>query len=193
MKYTLPALSFEFTELEPTIDAQTVEIHYTKHHSTYLDNFNKVVEKYPDLETKTVEEILRELNTLQVSEEDRRKLRNFGGGFHNHNIYWSVMGKAKQIDQTLVEKIIAQYGSVDNMKKEFNTISSTHFGSGWVWLVEKPDQTLSIYTLPNQDSPLTLGDTPILANDLWEHAYYLNYQNRRGDYIEKWWNVVKIV
>ncbi|HOX60813.1 MAG TPA: superoxide dismutase [Candidatus Magasanikbacteria bacterium] len=193
MKYTLPALGFEFKALEPVIDARTVEIHYTKHHATYLDNFTKIANKYPPLDTKSVEEILLELNTIEVSDEDRRKLRNFGGGFHNHNIYWSIMGTTKQIDENLVKKITAQYGSVENMKTEFNTIAGSHFGSGWVWLVEKPDHTLAIYTLPNQDSPLSLGDTPIIANDLWEHAYYLNYQNRRAEYIEKWWDVVKIV
>lgn len=193
MKYTLPALGFEFKALEPVIDARTVEIHYTKHHATYLENFTKITGKYPALDTKNVEEILRDIKSLEVADEDRRKLRNFGGGFHNHNIYWNIMGPAKQIDGNLANKITAQYGSIENMKKEFNTIANSHFGSGWVWLVEKPDHRLVIYTLPNQDSPLTLGDTPIIANDLWEHAYYLKYQNRRAEYIEKWWDVVKIV
>jgi len=193
MLYQLPKLNYSFDALEPYIDAKTMEIHYTKHHQAYLDNFLKVVEKYPQLQTKPVEEILRELNDLPVEDTDRTKLRNFGGGFYNHNLFWSIMGPKKEIDENLKKEIETAFESVDKFKEQFNAIATAHFGSGWVWLVRDAHSKLQIYSLPNQDCPLTLGHTPILTLDVWEHAYYLKYQNRRAEYINNWWKVVKII
>ncbi|PLX28944.1 superoxide dismutase [Candidatus Parcubacteria bacterium] len=193
MEHTLYKLPYSFDALEPHIDAQTMEIHYTKHHQAYLDNFKKVVEKNPNLKDLSAEDILRDLKKLDVSEEDRKALQNHGGGFVNHNLYWSVMGPEKQIDETLVSDIEKTFGSLDSFKELFNLTATKQFGSGWAWLVRDKNQDLKVYSLPNQDSPLSLGHEPILAIDVWEHAYYLKYQNKRVEYIENWWNVVKIV
>lgn len=193
MNFKLPDLKYSFDALEPHIDAQTMEIHYTKHHQAYCDNFNKVLENYSELQEKSAEDILRELNSLPVSDDDRKKIRNHGGGYVNHNIYWSIMGPEKQINEKLVEEIISTFGSVETFKEQFNNASKTHFGSGWAWLVRNAEGKLEVYSLPNQDSPYTLGHEPILALDVWEHAYYLNYQNKRPDYVEAWWNVVEVV
>lgn len=191
--HKLIELPYAFDALEPHIDAKTMEIHYTKHHQAYCDNFNKVLENYPELQEMSAEDILRDLNNLNISDEDRKKIRNHGGGYLNHNIYWSNMGPEKQIDEKLLEEINSTFGSIEAFKEEFDNTSKTHFGSGWAWLVRDENNKLKIYSLPNQDSPYTLGHTPILALDVWEHAYYLNYQNRRADYVEAWWNVVTLI
>jgi len=193
MKFELPKLPYSFEALEPHLDAQTVEIHYSKHHQTYLNNFQAVVDKYPELAEMTAEEILTNLEKLNVDDADWTKLKNMGGGYLNHNLYWQTMGPNKEIDEKLVEKIITDFGSVEKFKEDFTNLATTLFGSGWVWLVEEPNGKLNIYQLPNQDSPLTLGHKPILALDVWEHAYYLKYQNKRADYINAWWQAVKII
>ncbi|MFZ2190462.1 MAG: superoxide dismutase [Candidatus Magasanikiibacteriota bacterium] len=193
MKFELPKLPYAFDALEPHIDAKTMEVHYTKHHQTYCDNFNKVLENYPELQKKSAEDILRELNTLPVSDTDRVKIKNHGGGFVNHNIFWNTMGPHKEENYNLKMEIIDTFGSVDRFKELFTGMATTLFGSGWIWLMRDKNGQLEICSLPNQDSPLSVGHTPILALDVWEHAYYLKYQNKRVDYVNAWWNVVKII
>ncbi|MFA6426918.1 MAG: superoxide dismutase [Candidatus Magasanikbacteria bacterium] len=193
MTFELPKLTYSFDALEPFIDAQTMEVHYSKHHQTYLDNFKKVLDKYPNLQDQTAEDLLKNLNSLKVEETDRKQIRNHGGGFVNHNIYWSIMGPEKKIDQELLKDIEKTFGSLDIFKEQFNKAALGLFGSGWAWLVRDEENNLEICALPNQDSPLTMGHTPILGLDVWEHAYYLKYQNKRADYINAWWNVVKII
>lgn len=192
-QFNLPPLPYSYDALEPHLDAKTLEIHYTKHHQAYRDNFVKVLEKYPKLLEKTPEDILRELNTLQVEDADRTKIKNHGGGFVNHNLFWSVMGPTKDEDYNLKMEIEQAFGSIEEFKKLFNQAAIGHFGSGWAWLVRDEQGKLEICTLPNQDSPLTFGHTPILTLDVWEHAYYLKYQNKRAEYVENWWRVVKII
>jgi Fe-Mn family superoxide dismutase len=191
--FTLPKLNYSFNALEPHLDSATMEIHYAKHHQTYCDNFNKALENYPELQTKPAEEILRELNDLPVSDSDRAKIKNHGGGYLNHNIFWSIMGPVKEIDEKLSADITTAFGSLDKFKEEFSSLAKIHFGSGWVWLARDHAGALKLYSLPNQDSPYTLGHTPILCLDVWEHAYYLKYQNRRAEFVNAWWNVVRLV
>ena len=191
--FNLPPLPYTYDALEPYLDAKTMEIHYSKHHQAYRDNFVKILEKYPALLEKTPEDILRELNTLPVEETDRIKIKNHGGGFVNHNFFWSIMSQEKKADENLKKEITETFGSVDQFKQLFSQIATGHFGSGWTWLVKDEKNQLKIYSLPNQDSPYTLGHTPILTLDVWEHAYYLKYQNRRAEYVENWWRVVKTI
>ena len=191
--FQLPKLNYSYDALEPYIDAKTMEIHYTKHHQAYCDNFNKVLENYPALFNKSAEDILRELNSLPVSDTDRVKIKNHGGGFVNHNFFWSIMGPQKEEDYNLKMEISQTFDSMEKFKEKFSNAAKNLFGSGWAWLVRDKNGNLEICALPNQDSPLTLGHTPILTLDVWEHAYYLKYQNKRADYIEAWWNAVKIV
>lgn len=193
MPFTLPKLAYGYDALEPFIDAKTMEIHHGKHHQVYADNFNAVIAKYPDLSDKSAEEIIRNSNNLKVDEKDRAAIKNQGGGYLNHNIFWQVMGPKKEPDQKLIEEIAKTFSSLETFKKLFTETAVKHFGSGWAWLVKDENSTLKVYSLPNQDSPLTLGHTPIFCLDVWEHAYYLKYQNRRAEYIENWWNVLKIV
>lgn len=193
MNLALPKLNYGFDALEPYIDAPTMELHYTKHHQTYLDKFKAVVDKYPDLQSMSAEKIISNLNELKVSESDRLSLKNFGGGFVNHNLYWEIMDPQNTKDTTLNAALVKQFGSLEDFKKQFNQVANLHFGSGWVWLVKNSTDQLLVYSLINQDSPLTLGHTPLLTLDLWEHAYYLKYQNRRAEYIENWWQVVKMI
>ncbi|MDD4351873.1 MAG: superoxide dismutase [Candidatus Gracilibacteria bacterium] len=191
--FQLPQLPYAYDALEPHIDAKTMEIHHDKHHQAYLDKFNATLEKYPELQNMKAHEILKDLAKLEVEEADRKSLRNNGGGYVNHSIFWKLMGPAKEIDEALVKEIKETFGSIENFKNEFTQAASTHFGSGWAWLVRDENKKLKVYSLPNQDSPYTLGHEPILTLDLWEHAYYLNYQNRRPDYITAWWNVLKMI
>jgi Fe-Mn family superoxide dismutase len=192
MKFELPRLPYSFDALEPHLDAETMELHYAKHHQTYLDKLNEVLAKYPDL-SGSAEDLLKNLPTLPVEEADRKKIQNFGGGFVNHNLYWSIMGPEKKIDEALAADIASTFGSVENFKKTFGDAAKAHFGSGWAWLVRDEARALKVYTLPNQDSPLTQGHAPILTLDVWEHAYYLKYRNKRPDFVEAWWNAVKLV
>ncbi len=191
--FTLPKLNYEYGELEPFIDAATMEIHHNKHHQTYLTNFNAILEKYPVVATMAAQDILKNLNNLEVSEEDRKKIKNHGGGFYNHSFFWEIMGPKKEIDEKLVSDINTEFGSVDKFKELFTQTAIGQFGSGWAWLVYDENGKLKIYSLPNQDSPLSIGHTPVICLDVWEHAYYLKYQNRRGDYVNNWWNVLKLI
>lgn len=193
MKHELYALPYDFSALEPHIDAKTMEIHYTKHHQTYLDNLSKVIEKYEELQNKPVEELLKTLNTLSIEESDKKIVQNHGGGFVNHNLYWSIMGPTKNINQKLQQEIETTFGSLESFKATFSELATKHFGSGWAWLVRDEADKLVTYSLPNQDSPYLKGHTPIIGLDVWEHAYYLKYQNKRADYIKAWWEVVTIV
>lgn len=192
MKFELPQLPYEYNALEPYLDEETMHLHHDKHHQTYLDKLNEVLAKYPDL-SGSAEDLLKNLKTLPVEEGDRKKIQNMGGGFVNHNFFWSVMGPEKQIDEALVADITAVFGSVEEFKKTFGDAAKAHFGSGWAWLVRDESSALKVYTLPNQDSPLTLGHTPLLTLDVWEHAYYLKYRNKRPDFVDAWWNVVRLI
>ncbi|MFA5133203.1 MAG: superoxide dismutase [Patescibacteria group bacterium] len=192
MKFELPKLPYPYDALEPHLDAETMQVHYEKHHQAYLDKFNAILEKYPDLQG-TPEELLSNLNNLPVDDTDRQIIRNQGGGFVNHNLYWQVIGPEKQVDVALVEEINNEFGSVEEFKKRFSEVAAAHFASGWAWLVFDENKKLKIYTLPNQDSPYALGHSPVLLLDLWEHAYYLKFKNKRADFIEAWWNAVKLI
>jgi Fe-Mn family superoxide dismutase len=189
MAFELPKLSYAYDALEPYIDARTMEIHHTKHHNTYVTNLNGAVEKTPELAGKSLEELLGNLNA--APEGVRMVVRNHGGGTYNHNLFWEIMGpKAGGMPKGQLAKAIdAGFTSFDNFKAEFEKAANTRFGSGWAWLVKK-GSGLAIVSTPNQDSPLSEGMTPIMGVDVWEHAYYLNYQNRRADYVSAWWNVV---
>ena len=191
--FQLPELPYAFNALEPYIDAATMEIHYKKHHQTYVDNLNTVLEQTPKLANLSIQELLATVLTTDVSEENKTKIKNFGGGHANHSFFWSILGNKKMPDPLLENRITETFGSLDQFKDLFTQKSLTLFGSGWVWLVENKEKSLELYTLPNQDSPYSLGHTPILGIDLWEHAYYLKYQNKRKDYIDNWWNVVTIL
>jgi len=190
---TLPALSFSYDALAPYIDAKTMEIHHSKHHQTYVDKYNAVIAKYPELDKIPVEDVLRQLTSIKVDEKDRIAIKNHGGGVSNHTLFWTMLGPTKQIAAQLVDRITKTFGSVQIFKEQFSQAAVNHFGSGWVWLVENEKKELVIYSLPNQDSPLTLGHTPLITLDVWEHAYYLMYQNRRAEYIASWWNVLKLI
>ncbi len=193
MKYTLPKLSYEYNALEPHIDARTMEIHHTKHHQTYVDNLNTVTEKHAVLQNGGLKDLMMKLDSLDIPDADKTMFKNHGGGHLNHSFFWEIMGPKKEVNEELVEKIKKQFGSVDTFKEEFNTAATKRFGSGWAWLVETKTNELKVYSTANQDSPYLTGDTPLLGIDVWEHAYYLNYQNKRPDYIKAWWNVVKVI
>ncbi|MBI4215691.1 MAG: superoxide dismutase [Parcubacteria group bacterium] len=193
MSYTLPSLKYAYNGLEPYIDAKTMEIHHTKHHQAYLDNLNKVLAKYPAFEGKSVEDLLRNLAGLKMDEADKLILKNHGGGFINHNLFWEIMGPSKEVDAELVSDVEKAFGSVDEFKKQFTQKAVSQFGSGWAWLARDSQGKLLVYSLPNQDSPYLRGDTPIIGLDVWEHAYYLKYQNRRAEYAEQWWAVLKLI
>ena len=191
--YTLPELGYGYDALEPYIDEQTMIIHHTKHHQGYVDKLNKVLEKYPDLQNMDLEDILRNLESLNIEDKDKVQIRNNGGGHINHTLFWDIMNPNTQADESLKSEIEQKFDSVDNFKKEFSTVALSHFGSGWAYLARDEKGNLQVYSLPNQDSPYLLGHTPVIGLDVWEHAYYLKYQNRRAEYIENWWNVVKIL
>jgi len=192
MNYQLPTLPYAYNALEPHIDAKTMEIHHTKHHQAYTDNLNKVLEKYPQITDKKLEDLLGSLGAQPFDEKDRKMFRNNAGGFLNHNLFWQIMAAKKESNKSLVGEITAEWGSLDEFKKLFSQTAITHFGSGWAWLVRSGSK-LKVYSLPNQDSPHLSGDTPIIGLDVWEHAYYLKYQNRRMEYVENWWNVLKLL
>jgi Fe-Mn family superoxide dismutase len=192
-KYTLIPLPYSYDALEPYIDAKTMEVHYSKHHQAYMDKLNAAVEKYPALFEKTPEELVAGLNALDVDDATRTAIKNNGGGVVNHNFFWQIMGPKKEIDEKLVADINAAFGSTDEFKKKFTEAAISRFGSGWAWLVKHSDGQLEICSTANQDSPLTTGHTPLITLDVWEHAYYIKYQNRRAEYIENWWNVLKLI
>jgi Fe-Mn family superoxide dismutase len=189
MAFELPDLPYAYDALEPHVDERTMTIHHSKHHNAYLAKLNAAIAG-TDLENKTAEEIIANLDA--VPESIRGAVRNNGGGYVNHGLFWTVMGPGKggTPSGALAEAINAAFGSFEAFKTEFANAAATRFGSGWAWLVVK-DGTVAVTSTPNQDSPLMDGSgSPILGLDVWEHAYYLNYQNRRPDYVEAWWNVV---
>lgn len=194
MTFELPTLHYDFDALEPHIDARTMEIHYTKHHAGYVAKLNTAVEGTEWAE-KTTAELLKQLDALP--ESLRTAVRNNGGGHWNHSLFWSLMGPSEDTGPTeeLAQKIDQTFGSLDGMKEKFANAAGTRFGSGWAWLTVSDTGELCICSTANQDNPL-MGDlgmcgcTPLLALDVWEHAYYLHYQNRRPDYVNAWWNVV---
>lgn len=192
-KRLLPPLAYAYDALEPYIDAQTMELHHSKHHQTYIDKLNVALEKYPEIADEPVEELLAELDTLSVEETDRTAIRNHGGGHANHMLFWEIMGPVKAIDEKLTTDINAKFGSVEEFKKQFTDLATKLFGSGWVWLARNRGDGLELYTTANQDSPWLKGHTPVIGLDVWEHAYYLKYQNRRAEYIENWWKVLKLL
>jgi Fe-Mn family superoxide dismutase len=189
MAHELPKLPYAYNALEPHIDARTMEIHHTKHHQAYITNLNAALEKAPELKQKSLEDLLRGIQ--QVPEAIRTAVRNHGGGHANHTLFWQVMAPKAggQPGGRLGEAIAKTFGGFDAFKEQFGAAAAARFGSGWAWLVAK-DGKLSVESTANQDSPLMEGKTPILGLDVWEHAYYLHYQNRRPDYIAAWWNVV---
>lgn len=193
MKYSLPKLPYSYDALEPYIDAKTMEIHYTKHHQIYVDKLNAVLDKYPEFADQKLEELMMNLNKMEIDEIDKKMIRNHGGGHLNHSFFWNIMDKEKSIDQSLIERINKTFSSVESFKKQFETTAANHFGSGWAWLVEDKNGNLEICSLPNQDSPYLMGHKPVIGLDVWEHAYYLKYQNRRAEYIKNWWNVLKLI
>ncbi|MDK2818099.1 MAG: superoxide dismutase [Spirochaetota bacterium] len=187
--FQLPELGYSYETLEPTIDAKTMEIHYTKHHQAYVTGLNAVVESHPALAGKTVEELLKSWNTLP--ESAKLAVRNHGGGHHNHSLFWKLLTKdVVSIPSDLKEMLETTFGSIEKFKAEFENAAKTRFGSGWAWLVVDQNKKLKIISTANQDSPLMEGYTPVLGLDVWEHAYYLNYQNRRPDYVSLFWNIV---
>ena len=190
MPFELPKLPYDYNALEPHIDARTMEIHHGKHHVAYTNNLNAALEKHTDLAGKTIEELLKDLGS--VPEDIRGAVRNNGGGYFNHNLFWTVMGPKAggQPQGALATAIDAAFGDFVKFKDIFSKAGVTRFGSGWAWLCVKTNGGLDVMSTPNQDSPISDGLTPILGLDVWEHAYYLKYQNRRPEYIENWWNVV---
>lgn len=193
MKYQLPQLPYEYNALEPYIDEQTMRIHHDKHHQTYVDKLNAVIEKHADLQEKDLKDIMKELQTLAIPEADKTALKNHGGGHLNHTFFWEIMDPAKTVDDKLVEEIQITFGSMAKFKEDFTSAATNRFGSGWAWLVRDESSKLQIYSTPNQDSPYLQNHTPVLGIDVWEHAYYLKYQNKRPEYIENWWNVLKML
>jgi len=195
MAYELPALPYATDALEPHIDAKTMEIHHGKHHNTYVTKLNDAVKDHADLASKPIDDLIADL--ASIPEGIRTAVRNNGGGHANHSLFWQIMAPNAGGTPTgkLADAITSTFGSFDAFKEKFAAAGATRFGSGWAWLCVKDDKTLCVCSTPNQDSPLMKGvtecpGTPILGLDVWEHAYYLNYQNRRPDYISAFWNVV---
>lgn len=187
--HSLPQLSFSFDALEPHIDAATMEIHYAKHHQAYVDKLNAALSGNDELAALSVEDLLKDLT--KVPQEIKTAIQNHGGGHANHSLFWDILtpSGSTQPSGPLLTAIESSFSSVDGLKEALNQAAINRFGSGWAWLVVDNGE-LQVYSTANQDSPLTLGHTPILGLDVWEHAYYLKYQNRRADYVTAWWNVV---
>ena len=189
MKHELPKLPYDYNALEPYIDEQTMNIHHTKHHQAYVNNLNAALEKHPELSEKTLLELIRDLDS--VPEDIRTAVRNNGGGHLNHSMFWTLMQKAEgqMPEGAILEAINEKFGSYEEFKDVFSKAATTRFGSGWAWLVLK-DGKLDVVSTANQDNPVSEGLVPVLGLDVWEHAYYLKYQNRRPEYIDNWFNVV---
>ena len=187
MNHTLPKLEYAYDAMEPFIDARTMEIHYTKHHQTYVDKLNAAVKEYADLHQFSAEQLVRHLN--EVPESIRTAVRNHGGGHANHSFFWPLLWKEVDFSGDAAKAITAKFGDYDTFKEKFSNAAALLFGSGWTWLVVNKGE-LDITTTPNQDSPLSEGHIPILGLDVWEHAYYLKYQNRRPEYIAAFFNVI---
>ena len=195
MAFSLPDLPYPVNGLEPTIDARTMEIHHGKHHNAYVSKLNEAIQGQADLESQSIEQIVAGITG--VPENIRNAVRNNGGGHYNHSLFWTIMAPKAGGQPTgeLAEAVKSAFGGFDQFKEKFAQAGATRFGSGWAWLAVKDDGSLCVCSTPNQDNPLMKGlvdtpCTPILGLDVWEHAYYLNYQNRRPDYIAAWWNVV---
>lgn len=190
MAYELPPLPYPYEALEPTIDTQTMQLHHDKHHQTYVTNVNNALKDHPTLAAMSPTDLIK--NLVQVPESIRPAVRNNGGGNVNHTMFWELMtpGGAKQPTGELAQAITSTFGGFDQFKQQFATAAAARFGSGWAWLVVQPGGGLVVTSTANQDNPMMDGQTPILGLDVWEHAYYLNYQNRRPDYVTAWWNVV---
>lgn len=188
MSYVLPDLGYSYEALEPHIDARTMEIHHKKHHNAYVTNLNAALAKHPELKNKTVEDLIRNLD--QVPEDIRGAVRNHGGGHLNHSFFWKILKPNVEFKGEIATALLAKYGNSDNFKDALLKTGTGVFGSGWAWLVVKPEGELKLLGTPNQDNPITNGDTPLLAIDVWEHAYYLKYRNLRADYLEAIMNVM---
>lgn len=189
MAFKLPDLPYSFDALEPVIDAKTMEVHHDKHHATYVNNLNKAVENYPEWASKSIEDLM--IHLKEVPEEIRTAVRNNGGGHYNHSLFWKMMAPVgtTELKGALLDKINESFGSFDEFKKQFAAVATGRFGSGWAWLVVDGDK-LAVVSSANQDCPLSEGKKPILCLDVWEHAYYLKYQNRRADYVDNFFQVV---
>jgi len=190
MPYTLPALPYDFGALEPYIDTLTMQIHHGKHHQTYVNNLNAALDKHPELHQKPLEELLRNIST--VLEDIRAAVRNNAGGHHNHSLFWTIMAPKAGGEPTgpLADALKKAFGDFTKFKEAVTTAGTGRFGSGWAWLVVLPGGALEIETTPNQNSPLTVGHKPVLGIDVWEHAYYLKYKNKRPDYVKAYFSVV---
>jgi len=188
--FELPPLPYAYDALEPYIDAETMKFHHDKHHAAYTLNLNKALSKHPELKDTSGEELLRNINSIPA--DIKRTVRNDGGGYVNHKMFWEIMAPNAGGKPTgaIARAIDAAFGSFAAFQEQFNDAGSKRFGSGWAWLVYTPDGKLEVMSTPNQDSPLMEGKYPIMGNDVWEHAYYLNYRNDRGAYLKAWWNVV---
>ena len=190
MKHLLPKLNYSYNALEPYIDEKTMEIHHTKHHQAYIDKLNAALEKFPELQKKTVEELLAN-NLKIVPEEIKTMVKNHGGGHANHSFFWQLLSQKKmKVGGKIAKEIGNAFGNFQDFQKKFTEAAMSRFGSGWAWLIASSEGKLEIISTANQDSPLMENKKPILGLDVWEHAYYLKYQNRRADYIEAFWNVV---
>ena len=190
MAHVLPPLPYAYDALEPHIDKETMTIHHDRHHAAYVNNLNAALEGHPNLQSKSIEELIGDLNA--VPESIRTAVRNNGGGHANHTLFWEIMGPNGGGEPTgeLADAIKGAFGSFAAFKDEFSKAAATRFGSGWAWLIVDKNGKLAVTSTPNQDSPLMEGNTPILGLDVWEHAYYLKYQNKRPDYIAAFWNVI---
>ncbi|HEU4698229.1 MAG TPA: superoxide dismutase [Gemmatimonadales bacterium] len=190
MAFTLPPLPYDYNALEPYIDEQTMRLHHDKHHAAYVNNLNAALEQAPELQNKSLEDLLTNIN--QVPEAIRTAVRNNGGGDHNHTLFWQIMtpGGAKAPEGALADAIKQTFGGVDQFKEQLQKAAAGRFGSGWGWLTMDKGGKLAIESTANQDSPLMEGKFPVMGVDVWEHAYYLKYQNRRPEYLTAWWNVV---
>lgn len=187
MPYKLPELPYEYDALEPYIDKETMKIHHSKHHQTYVDKLNAALKDHSNLETSNVEELVIKLNSVPT--EIRTAVRNHGGGHANHTFFWGILKKDVTMGGDVVDAINSTFGSFDNFKEKFSATAASVFGSGWAWLVDN-NGTLEIIGTPNQDSPLTDGKKPLIGLDVWEHAYYLKYQNRRPEYVGAFFNLI---
>ncbi len=190
MTHELPDLPYNYNALEPHIDEATMRVHHDKHHQAYINNLKAALEKYPNLQDKSAEELISDLDS--VPEDIRLAVRNNGGGHVNHSMFWTIMGPGGGGEPTgpIADAIKECFGSFDELKTKFNEAGTKRFGSGWAWVVRGTDGKLTVTSTANQDNPMSDGQYPVLGNDVWEHAYYLQYQNRRPDYLTAWWNVV---
>jgi superoxide dismutase, Fe-Mn family len=188
MKHKLPPLSYNYNSLEPFIDEETMKVHHEKHHQTYTDKFNEAIKNNQELQNKKVEDILSNLN--QIPQDIKQAVINHGGGFYNHNFFWTILKKDIKLKGDILKEITKTFGNFETFKEQFTKAATTLFGSGWAWLVLNENKKLEIIQTKNQDCPLSIKKIPLLAIDVWEHAYYLKYKNKRADYIEAFYNVI---